>query len=230
MSNYKQIEYIIVTKKQGKYVIRKEFTYYDTDSNAYVTLAPKAFRVRVTKGTRSITRDDRDVSIAQTLQEDRPQVKSYSKFSLVFFDGFWWASVGIGILGLLGMGWKIHSLNLFDNLDPAEKRRRRAMQLATAHLERAKSYLDQGDSRKFYEEISLTMNRYLGNKFGMNNTDFQKEKIAQTLSENEVDSEHVNQYLSILKSCEMAIFAGQAASGMDEIYQNSQNLILNLEA
>jgi len=229
VSNYKQIEYLIVPKKPGNYIIRPEFTYYNTDSDEYVTLSPKAFRVRVTQGTRTITRDDRDVSITQTLMEDRAEVKEYSKFSLTFFDSFWWVSFGFGILGFIGIAVKKYRLDELDKLDPAEKKRRKAMKLATRQLEVAKTFLDQGDGRKFYEEISLTMNRYLGNKYGMKNTDFLKDKIALTLNENNVKKEHIESYLSILKSCEMAIFAGQAAIKMDEAYTNSQNLILMLE-
>ncbi|MEM9548950.1 MAG: BatD family protein [Bacteroidota bacterium] len=229
VSNYKQIEYLIVPKKPGRYIIRPEFTYFDIDSNDYVTLMPQEFRVNVAKGTRSVTRDDRDVSITQTLLPDRGSNKSYSTFSLSFFDSFWWTSFALGILGFIGMGYQKYRLIQIDNLDPEEKRRRKAMQLATSQLEVAKSFLDQGENRKFYEEISLTMNRYLGNKFGMKNTDFQKEKIASTLKENSVDQVHIDQYLTILKSCEMAIFAGQSSSKMDAIFENSKNLILQLE-
>ena len=229
VSNYKQIEYLIVPKKPGNYIIRPEFTYYNTDSNEYVTLAPNAFRVRVSKGTRSITRDDRDVSITQTLMEDRAEVNESSKFSLTFFDSFWWLGFAFGLLGLIGLGAKRYQLDKLDNLDPEEKKRRKALKLAASQLEVAKSFLDQGEGRKFYEEISLTMNRYLGNKYGVKNTDFQKDKIANTLELNNVEKVHIDSYLSILKSCEMAIFAGQASSKMNEIYENCQNLILELE-
>ena len=77
--------------------------------------------------------------------------------------------------------------------------------------------------------IFVNRNRYLGNKYGVKNSDFQKDKIAETLKLNNVETTHIESYLSILKSCEMAIFAGQASSKMEEIYSNSQNLILKLE-
>ncbi len=229
VSNYKQIEYLIVPKKPGNYIIRPEFTYYDTDSNDYITLAPKRFRVKVTKGTRSVTRDDRDVSITQTLMEDRAEVSGYSKFSLTFFDSFWWISFGLGILGFIGLSIKKYKLDLLENLDPNEKKRRKAMKLATSQLEVAKSYLERGEGRKFYEEISLTMNRYLGNKYGLPNTDYQKDKIIATLTENEVKEGYIDQYISILKTCEMALFAAQPGAKMDEILSVCTELILTLE-
>lgn len=229
VSNYKQIQYQIVPKKPGNYVIRPEFTYYDTDSNDYVTLAPRAFRVKVTQGTRSVIRDDRDISISQSISEDRAEVSKLSKFSLTFFDGFWWICMSGSLFGFLAMGWMKYRQDALDNLSPEEKKRRQAQQLATQQLEVAKTHLEQGDGRKFFEEISLTMNRYLGNKFGLKNTDFQKADIVHTLKENRVDQPLIDDYLAILKSCEMAIFAGQASSKMAEIYEKAKDLILKIE-
>lgn len=229
VSNYKQIEYFITPKKPGNYIIRPEFTYFDIDSNAYVTLAPKSFRVKVTKGNRSITKGDRDVSITQTLMEDRAEVSSVSPFFMSFFDLFWFIGLGLISLGFVGIGVRKYALDKIDKLSPEEKKRRKALKLATDQLEVAKSFLDAGEGRKFYEEVSLTMNRYLGNKFGMKNSDFQKDKITSTLKENNVDPPVVETYLSILKSCEMALFAGQAAGEMDRIYATCQQLILDIE-
>lgn len=229
VSNYKQIEYLIVPKKPGNYVIRPEFTYYDTDSNDYVTLAPQSFRIKVTQGTRSITRDDRDISITESLLEDRTEVSHISMFSLKFFDTTWWTCLGLGLISFFFLGFKKYKLEQLNSLSPEEKKRRRALRLAEQQLEVAKSFLEQKDGRKFFEEVSLTMNRYLGNKFGMQNSDFQKELIVATLKENEVAQPLIEDYLSILKSCEMALFAGQSSSKMDEILNNCQDLILKLE-
>lgn len=229
VSNYKQIEYQIIPKKPGNYIIRPEFTYYDTDINDYVTLSPQAFRIRVTQGNRSITRDDREISISQTLMEDREEVNEYSMFSLTFFDTFWWSSFSLAILGFFTIGFMKYKQDKIDNLSPEEAKRRKAMKLANDQLEVAKSFLDQGDGRRFFEEISVTMNRYLGNKFGMKNTELQKDEIVLNLEDNDIAKPHIDEYLSILKSCEMALFAGQSSSKMSQIFQKCQDLILNLE-
>ncbi len=229
VSNYKQIEYLIVPKKPGTYMLRPEFSYYDTDSMKYMTIRSSPFRVQVTKGTRSVITDDRDVSISQNLEEDRVGVESISPFQLKLFDGFWFGSFGLGLLGFVAMGYKKYKDVLLENLDPEEKRRRKAMKLANSKLEKARTHQQENDSRKFYEEVSSTMNGYLGNKFGLPNSDFQKEKIVEKLSSNGVSQELVDSYLSILKTCEMALFAGQPSSKMDEILSQSTDLILKLE-
>jgi hypothetical protein len=229
VSNYKQIEYLIVPKKPGTYNLQPEFSYYDTDSMKYMTIRTAPFRVQVTKGTRSVIADDRDVSISQNLEEDRVEVDYLSSFQLKFFDGFWFVSFGLGLLAFAAMGYIKYKEILLDNLDPEEKRRRKAMKLANSKLEKARVHQEQNDSRKFYEEISSTMNGYLGNKFGLPNSDFQKEKIVAKLSENGVSQDMIDSYLSILKTCEMALFAGQPSSKMDEVLDLSTKVILGLE-
>ncbi|MFT4534993.1 MAG: hypothetical protein ACJA1A_002301 [Saprospiraceae bacterium] len=229
VSNYKQIEYLIVPKKPGTYNLQPEFSYYDTDSMKYMTIRTSPFRVQVTQGTRSVIADDRDVSITQNLEKDRTEVNSISSFQLKFFDGLWFGSFGIGFLAFLAIGYKKYRAVLLENLDPEEKRRRKAMKLANSKLEKAREHQHAGDSRKFYEEISSTMNGYLGNRFGLPNTDFQKEKIVDRLSSNGASQDMIDSYLSILKTCEMALFAGQPSSKMDEILDQSTDLILKLE-
>lgn len=229
VSNYKQIEYLIVPKKPGTYNLQPEFSYYDTDSMKYMTIRTSPFRVQVTKGTRSVIADDRDVSISQNLEKDRSDVDSISPFQLKFFDGFWFGSFGLGLLAFVAMGYRKYKDVLLENLDPEEKRRRKAMQLANSKLEKARMHQQANDSRKFYEEISSTMNGYLGNKFGLPNSDFQKEKIVAKLTSNGVSQDLTDAYLSILKTCEMALFAGQPSSKMDDILSQSTDLILKLE-
>lgn len=229
VSNYKQIEYLIVPKTPGTYNLQPEFSYYDTDSMRYMTIRTSPIRVQVTKGTRSVIADDRDVSISQNLEKDRAEVTSISLFQLKFFDGVWFGSFGLGLLAFVAMGYKKYKDVLLENLDPEEKRRRKAVKLANTKLEKARTHQQENNSRKFYEEISSTMNGYLGNKFGLPNADFQKDKIVDKLSSNGVSQDMIDSYLSILKTCEMALFAGQPSSKMDEIVDQSTALILNLE-
>lgn len=229
VSNYKQIEYLIVPKKPGVYNLQPEFSYYDTDSSRYMTIRTSPFRVKVTQGNRSVISDDRDVSIAQNLKKDREGVSYISSFMLKFFDGFWFVGMGIGFMALFAMSIKKYKNVMLENLDPVEKKRRKAMRLANSKLESARAYQEASDSRKFYEEISSTMNGYLGNKYGLPNTDFQKERIVAKLSENAVSQNHIDSYISILKVCEMALFAGQPSSKMNEILDQSTALILGLE-
>jgi hypothetical protein len=229
VSNYKQIEYLIVPKKPGTYNLQPEFSYFDTDSMKYMTIRTSPFRVQVTKGTRSVISDDRNVSISQNLEKDRTEIHEVSTFQLKFFDGLWFGSFGLGFMAFVAMGYKKYKDVLLENLDPEEKRRRKAMKLANSKLEKAREHQQANDSRKFYEEVSSTMNGYLGNKFGLPNTDFQKEKIVARLASNSVSQEMIDSYLSILKTCEMALFAGQPSSKMDEILDKSTDLILKLE-
>jgi len=230
ITSYKNIEYLLVPKEPGNYTIRPEFTYYDTDSNDYVTIDGDVFRVQVTQGSKTAIADDRDLSVAQSLRPAREDEGAMSQFILRFFDAFWWSGIALSIAALGWMLLKKRKMVEKDNLDPAEKRRRQAMELARAKLEKARGYQQQGDSRKFYEELSTAMNGYLGNKYGLANSDFQKDQILRKLDENGVESSLTQQYLDILKTCEMALFAGQPSSKMEELLSSSSDLIMGLEA
>ncbi|MEE9437513.1 MAG: BatD family protein [Saprospiraceae bacterium] len=229
ISNYKKIEYLFAPKKPGRYIIKPEFTYYDSDSNDYITLSPNAFRVSVSQGTRKVTVDDRNVSVSQSQKADRDSVSMLSNFWLKYLDGLLYAVFGLSFLALLLMGYKKSLLVKQDQLDPEEKRRLKAKNMATSKLELAKSHQSDGNGRKFYEEISTAMNGYLGDKFGLANSDFKKELIVESLKRGNVNELQINTYLEILKACEMALFAGQPLSHMEEIYQRAKMLILEIE-
>jgi len=226
----KNFEYLLVPKRKGYYTIKPEFTYYDTDSNAYVTISDDSFRVQVSKGTNTVINNDRDLSVAQTLRPMREGGNEMSPFMSRFFDPLWWSVLSLGFLALVWMMIKKRAMIKEDNLDPAEKRRRQAMAKATKQLEKARAHQQAGEGRDFYQEISHTMNGFLGNKYGMANADFQKDKITSTLRSNDVSEDSVQEYLAILKQCEMALFAGQPSSQMDSLLQRCTELILALES
>ena len=92
----------------------------------------------------------------------------------------------------------------------------------------AKTFMNAGNSRAFYGELSQAMNSYLGNKFQLPNTDLNSKKIADKMKENRVEDQFIDRYLDILKTCEMAVFAGQSPSGMTDIYEKSVQLISEL--
>lgn len=229
VSNYKQIEYLIVPKKAGTYTIAPEFSYYDTDSSRYMTIRTQPFTLQVAQGTRSVVADDRDVSVTQSLLPDSEDLSEMGPFKMRFFDAYWWSALAVSLLALGAMGLYRMRQMKYDNLDPEEKKRRAALALANSKLDQARVHQEAGDSRRFYEEISTTMNGYLGNKYGLPNADFNRDKISAALSGGGVSDALVSDYLSILKTCEMALFAGQPPNKMDEVLSRCTSLILDLE-
>lgn len=229
ISNYKRIEYLIVPKKKGSYVIYPEFTYYDTDSNDYVTLYSNRTRVQVTQGNRSIVRDDRNISVLGDLKPNKDKLSSMSLFSLTYFDWFWVLGL-LGSIGAIGfMYFNVRKQWAFDALDKGEKKKRMAEKIANEKLSKAKEHLLAGDKRKYYEEISSMMNGYLGDKYSISNTDFDKKTITDRLQIANVPQNYIDQYLGIIKECEMALFAGQGKESLDDTLEACRNLILALE-
>jgi len=230
VSNYKQIEYLVVPQRPGKYVIRPEFTYFDVDSNDYVTLAPKEFNVIVSQGSRSVVNDDRDLSVTGDILPKKDKIKEIKPYQLIFWNWPLYVALLAFIGGVVFVYYKDYKDREYSNLDAATKRRLKADKVAISQLEQAEKYLQAGEDRKFYEEISSTLNRYLGNKYNLANTEFNQSEIEAKLYGHQVDQDLINTYLGLLKTCEMAIFAGQSNFSKGDIYQKAKDLIKSLES
>ena len=228
VDNYKQIEYLIVPKKPGTYMIRPEFTYYDPDSNDYQTLTAGPFPVQVTAGSNKVIADDRDISVSGQMMPLKNSSMRMSRSNLHYGGGGLYGGLGLCFLGLLGILYKKRQLDLAAGIDPAERRRQQALAVATSQLSKARQYLDAGDGRAFFSEVSTAMNGFLGDKYQIANADLDKAKVKQHLEHNNVDQQYVDRYLTILQKCEMAIFAGQTQQGMQEVYEQSLSLIQDL--
>lgn len=228
VDNYKKIEYLIVPKKPGTYTIKPEFTYYDPDSNRYETLTAGPFSIRVAKGSNKVIADDRDISVRGQMMPAKSNAITISRSNLRYGGGVLYGGLGLCFLGLLGILYKKRQLDIEAGIDPAERRRRQALSVATQQLSKAKEYLDAGDGRAFFSEVSTAMNGFLGDKYQIPNADLDKAKIKQHLEERSVNQQYVNRYLEILKKCEMAIFAGQTQQGMADVYEQSLSLIQDL--
>lgn len=230
IDNYKKIEYLLVPKKAGSHIIIPEFTYYDTDSNSYVTLTSDPIRVNVNQGNRKITTDNREITTGQKLSPAKQSTEMIRRFQLNYWDRVLNVCFVIFALLLSGIIWKKRQLDKEGNIDPIEKRRRVALELAEAQLSKAKEYMKDNKTRAFYSEVSSAMNGFLGDKYQIPHKDFNKSLITIHLKNNDVELSYIERYLSILKQCEMAIFAGQSESNMLEVYKNSISLIKDLES
>jgi hypothetical protein len=88
-----------------------------------------------------------------------------------------------------------------------------------------------GDGRAFYDEIIHAVYGYLGDKCQLPPSELDKPKIKDYLQSNQVDQSVIDKLLSVIKQCEMGIYAGQAKqSNLDEVYADTNECIAVLEA
>ncbi len=227
--NYKKIEYIYVPLKPGRYTIKPEFSYFDPEKNKYITLVDKEYQIEVKQGSRKIMNKDRDVQISGKIMPNRNHQRAIPFFLLKYHDSYLWALLGIILLGAMWIGYKKYKLYREDNISIEEKRRRKISRLINEKLKKAKTFKDEGKAKDFYSELSTAMNAYLGQKFDLEFSNFDKKHIIETLKNNNVDPKHIDEYLEIMDKCKKAIYAGEGGGNLENWYQKASNLINKLE-
>ena len=226
VDNFKQIEYLIVPKKAKRYTIRPEFTYYDTDSNGYVTLAPRTFSVNVKQGSRKAITDDRDVSVTGQLLPPMTTSQVLSSHMTRFSDPIWYGSLLLFFAVLGGIVYKKRQLDIEAGIDPVERRRQQAKAIAVSQLASAKQHKSVGDSRAFHSEVNRALIGYLGDKFQIPHSELDKAKLIKQLEQANVTADYRDRLVALMSRCEMAVFAGGGSGvSMEESYSEALQLI-----
>jgi len=229
----KLVEYLVLPKKPGSYEITPAFTYFDTDSLDYVTLAPKKYQIYVTKGTNVKTGKipQADTEIANTDIKFIELDTSFSSGKRTFFgSGLFWIFWILPLLGLLGTIVYKQIQSSKGPIDLALLKRNRAEKKAQEKLEMAKKYMQEGNSRSFYDEISRASLGYVCDKLNISISQLTKDNVKSQLHSLKVSPQHIDKFMEILKTSEMALFAGMDNSdAMQTTYQNAIEVITNIE-
>jgi hypothetical protein len=226
--NYKSYEFLIVPRKAGNYRLGPEFTYFNVDSNEYVTIGKKPeFKVNVVSGSSEVsdlsTLENRNlVPDLPTNKRTKPAygfVGSPWHIGLIFF-------LGLGLLGMIS-----HQLYLqkLAGIDPSIRKRKKANKVALKRLEAAKVYLDQDNERAFYDEISKAVIKYLENKLTIATGSLDKGQLIATLQKEGVSSQTGERLSQLIQKAEIALFAGGTTGQMDNMYQNALDIIGEIE-
>lgn len=220
-STYKRIEYLLVPEKEGNIIIRPEFTYFDTDSLDYITLDAGPFNLSVKAGSVSDIETDLGKEIESI--NDAPSERSFN----------WWMLIPVLLL-LGGLGYwftRKQEEPIAKTAEEIERERKaRAEKIALEALSTAQKHADEGAEGKFYTELSLALNRYLGDKYDILSRDRNQDYITEILEQNHVGSDKIEEYIAIMKKCELSLYAKQSQADMKETYHRASTLIQSMVA
>lgn len=104
---------------------------------------------------------------------------------------------------------------------------RKANKLAKKYLSEAKRNI--GDKEVFYESLERALHNYLKAKLKIVTSEFSKEKISELLLSNNVENQVVDDFIAILKSCELARYSPSSKAAMEEDYQKSADVISKID-
>lgn len=235
MYGQKIVEYKIVPKRAGNYLLQPEISYFNPDSNRYLSLKGNQYPVEVSQGSAVVNYDVEEDTLAQEeVLSLRPvdavgQLSNYQKSSFSPLLG-----LSLTILPLLCFGGYFfydQRKRSLANIDPEELARQRARRAAEAHLDLAKKELDKGSNTAFYNAIEDALLGYLRDKFKLPVAELSKRNIHQVLVEKGASTELANGYVELLKRCELALYAGGGgAADAQNSYQTATELILSTES
>ncbi len=230
----KEIEFVALPTQQGTFQIKPTISYFDVDSADYVQLTVNPVDVTVRQGINKPGRTNispREAGEDADLHPIKTET-SLRKFSKPFFGSpiFWLLFfLPIAIYGFLFYKKKKEAEE--DNIDPLLKKRLKAQRVAQKKLEVAKGYLDKNDGKNFYDEIANATLGYVGDKLNIPLSKMSKSNVEEKLNSLKVEQSLISRFMEILKTTEMARFAGMGnESSMQKIYSETSEVLVEIES
>ena len=239
-SGSKTFEYPFIPRSHGDFVIPSiEYGYYDMAHGKYATTATGDIPNTIEKGEEIA---GGGVAVAGS---NRQNVRSLSediryialgdgnlKKKGAFFAGsplFYILMITLAIIIYLIS--RLFRYTRDRRADVAGSRNRRANKMARTRLKSAESYLKQGLSGAYYEELHKALMGYVSDKLLIPAADLSKESIREKLLERSVREEVVNEFTALIDKCEFARYApdsGQAQ--MEDEYNEAVRVISAIES
>lgn len=236
-SGQKTFEYLLVPRSPGKFEIPAfTWSYFDPSGKKYVTLTSDAYPVEVTPGpgyNPNASNYSANKENVEVLAED---IRYISKENPVFgkrgngmSGGLFLLLTGLPFAG--GIGLFVFTLRQRRlQSDVRAMRAAGANTQAKKRLQKAAVFLQQDQSRPFYDETVRALWGYLSDKLHITQHALSKENIRQVLTKHQVSESTISAFLQLLDDCEMSLFAPPTQhSGLQQVYDKASAMISALE-
>lgn len=235
----KTYEYLIIPGKPGTFTLEPfSFSYFDTRQGDYVRRATPEWEITVKPGSgvplsggpiaaggkESVEKLGQDI---RYLQAELPP-KGGVEEKLFACAPYWalWALPFVLAPGLWFAGRKRRAAMA----DVAGRRTRGARRMAEKRLKKARTLAASGERKAFYDELVHALWAYLGDRFGLEAGNLNREGIRATLLERGVPQEAVERCIALLDRSEMALYAPVESGGPAEDLETATTLLADIES
>lgn len=234
----KTFEYLLIPRHAGEYTIPQfEFTNFDTNTGTYKIQKSGPYSLQVEKGegdstmamTNVFTKEDikflgKDIRF---IKKESPELTPKNKF---LFGSIGYFLTYILILLLFGLAFILRRKKIIENSNTLLVRTRKADKFARKRLQKVSDYLKQNKKEVFYEELVKALWGYISDKFSIPLAGLSKDAARQQMELKGIESEIINNILSIIDRCEYARYAPASESThMDKLYDESIEIISKLQ-
>lgn len=232
ISGSKIITYVITPQTAGDYEIPPvTFTYFNPETNSYVTETTTPVKLNVTPGKRSDNPKAGNNSVSYKDIHDivkQPPATYYSKSSPLLFTVSYWSAYVLPLALYFGLVyWKRRDEEL--SKDTTLLRRKRANKVALQRLITAKKLLQQQNKKPFYEEVSKAIWLYLSDKLSIPLSGLSRETATEAMSKRNVPADVQKKLEDVIWECENALYASGGSRQMSDTYEDAVKVISNLE-
>jgi predicted house-cleaning noncanonical NTP pyrophosphatase (MazG superfamily) len=225
-----------VPSYQGKYPIPSvSFSYFDLKAERYKTITSDEIVIDVTEGPLN----SNNVNLNSN-NSKQPIVAANNQFasfktktnftsiqqSTFFKTNLFWTLLLAPFL-MIPIAILIRKKQEAREGDVVGNKIRKANKLARKYLGEAKKNL--GNKEQFYNALERALHNYLKAKLNIETSEFSKEKIQELLHTKSAETSTINQFIELLKNCEMARYAPFSNVEMKQDYDKAANVISQID-
>ena len=232
ISGTKTITYPIAPHTPGDYVIPAiPFSYFNPQTNKYVTLQTEPIKIHVTAGKNYKTGGSKNLPALSDIHNINTQpLKSLTIQSKPFlFSGGYWSMYALPLLTFIGfIVWKRKEEEL--SKDTVLLKNKRANKIALKRLATAKKLLEENKEKPFYEEVSKATWLYLSDKLNIPISTLSRETAKEALDKKKVPFDLQEATERVITNCETALYSPMnGTQQMTRTFEDAINIISKLE-
>lgn len=238
VSGSKKVEYLAIPRAAGDYTIPAiVFSYYDTAEKQYKTqqIGPWSLHIERGKGeteSQTVVQNyvgKEDIKQLGTdiryIHTDALQYTAPSRINLR--ERLLWLYLVPALMALAV--FILFRRQIKENADLTRLRYKKANKVARKRLKEARRAMEENNGSAFYEAIERAAWTYLSDRLSIPTAELNKDNIASLLAGKQVPESLVNEVRNVLSTAEFARYAPAGDHAMQDLYDQTANLINDLE-
>lgn len=225
-----KFDYSFMPLESGHFQIPEvTISYFNPDTGGYETTTASGYSLNITAGKGSVKSQTKSklsfnpqlMKVTELRQLHKPMIRTFLYW--LFFI------IPVVLFIVIVIAYKAH---VNAKSDVLATRSRKAGKMARNQLRKADLYLKDGNANSFYDAMLSALWGYLGDKLNISPSELNRENVSGKLQEREVDSDTVNNVLTLLDDCEFAKYSPIADENenMLQIYNRGLKLIEDLDS
>ncbi len=212
----KTYEYIVIPQTGGNQRLEIPYAYFDTDKEEYIEKVSRSTQLKI-KGDASNLKD----ATAKNIKAVENNMNSK------WYNQFWFWGLLVAIAGFLVYYFTSRKPKEIEEAPISEEEA--ALIKAKRQLAGAKSILDSGNTSKYWETLENSLRIYLEEKIGIGTTAYSMDRVEQFWKEKELTPELLGNYKQMVTKINLARYAGQSISDMQNLYKEAESWIVETE-